>query len=580
MKRIILLYIAIFYSFSLFSQNIKLIDTDSFIIIKPINTTEDDTTNNAKIRYILDSLYNSGYLAAGLYKNNNEHKIIKGNKYNWAKLKFSKSDKIILDNLGFDVTKWTNKYISPAIISSLAKKILTYLDNTGYPFAYVKLKDINFITPDTIGAKLEIVKNKKFYFDSIEITSGLELSTSFLENYLDIHPNDIYDHSKVNAIKEKINNLNFAELRSEPIIAFYGNQASIKLDLKYKRTNRFDILIGLQPDNTGVRKFNLTGNIRAELINKLGRAENLYFEYKNLSQNKQDLILNFNYPYIMGMPFGFDNKFNIYINNDKYRDVKLNLGVQYFFMGLNNTKVYWQHNSSRILNIDTSSIVSTGRLPDKLDLLTNSMGIQLNFNTLNYRFNPRRGWNILLDGKIGNRKILKNQQITSLGERYGLDFISIYDSIKPKSYIFDISTKISFYLPLSTNMVFKASNNSSWKQSERKLYVNELFRLGGNKLLRGFDEESIYCDFYTLFTLETRMIIDKNSFLFVFGDFAYIHNPYYETDKNDTPYGIGAGINFDTKNGILSISTAVGSQRNNPLDFKNVKIHIGYLSMF
>ena len=49
---------------------------------------------------------------------------------------------------------------------------------------------------------------------------------------------------------------------------------------------------------------------------------------------------------------------------------------------------------------------------------------------------------------------------------------------------------------------------------------------------------------------------------------------------NDIPYGLGAGINFETKPGIFSISYALGSQQNNPLLFKTAKIHFGFINFF
>ena len=535
---------------------------------------------NKKLVQLLDSLHNLGYLGAEILRKDSAFIVKKGKKYHWAKIELEDKHKDILKKTGFNSLQWEGKYISPAKISALSEKILDFLDNTGYPFAYVYLDDIDFTGQDSVKTKLKIIKNKRFYFDSLEITSDIELSTSFLKNYLDIQRDDIYDYSKVKTIKKKLNNLKFVELASEPAVAFYGNQATIKLNLKYKKINRFDLLLGLQPGETGVRKFKLTGNIRAEMINKLGRAEKLYFEYKNLTGSRQDLVLKFNYPYVFNLPFGLDTKFGIFIDNERYRDVKLNAGVQYLFSGLNNIKIYWQNFSSRLLNLDTAALITRGRLPDRLDLTVNSMGLQLYYNALDYRYNPRTGWMITASGQAGMRKIHKNPQISDLGKIHGIDFDYMYDTLQLKSYILDFKTDISYFIPLSSNTVIKLSNNTAWKHSQRQLYHNELFRLGGNKILRGFDEESIYAGFYTLSTVELRLIIEKNSFLFVFGDFAYLHNPYLENKKYDLPYGIGAGINFDTKNGILSISTAAGSQQNNPLDLKNVKIHIGYTSMF
>ena len=48
----------------------------------------------------------------------------------------------------------------------------------------------------------------------------------------------------------------------------------------------------------------------------------------------------------------------------------------------------------------------------------------------------------------------------------------------------------------------------------------------------------------------------------------------------DRPFGVGAGISFDTRAGIFSLNYAIGKQFNNPIDFKTAKIHFGFVSVF
>jgi len=189
------------------------------------------------------------------------------------------------------------------------------------------------------------------------------------------------------------------------------------------------------------------------------------------------------------------------------------------------------------------------------------------------------GYNLILDGNIGQRKIIKNQKILNLFSD-NINFSNSFDSLKLTTYQFKISAIFSYYKSVSNNIVFKFSNNFAWKVSEASLYQNELFRLGGNKLLRGFDEESIFGDLYNISTAEIRLIIDKNSFLFSFFFYIFVRNPLSQNSEWDNPYGFGVGINFDTKGGIIRLTTALGSQLDNPINFKDVKIHLGYISLF
>ena len=112
------------------------------------------------------------------------------------------------------------------------------------------------------------------------------------------------------------------------------------------------------------------------------------------------------------------------------------------------------------------------------------------------------------------------------------------------------------------------------------LFQNELFRIGGLKTLRGFDEESIRASAYTIGTVEYRYLFEQNSYLFFFGDAAYYERHGVDGFVHDTPYGFGTGISFETKAGIFSLSYALRKQFGNPIYLRAGKIHFGIVNYF
>lgn len=46
------------------------------------------------------------------------------------------------------------------------------------------------------------------------------------------------------------------------------------------------------------------------------------------------------------------------------------------------------------------------------------------------------------------------------------------------------------------------------------------------------------------------------------------------------PVGFGAGITFETRLGIFSFNYALGKQFNNPILFKEGKVHFGIVNYF
>ena len=127
----------------------------------------------------------------------------------------------------------------------------------------------------------------------------------------------------------------------------------------------------------------------------------------------------------------------------------------------------------------------------------------------------------------------------------------------------------------------RTAATGGWKYNKDGILKNELMRIGGSKLLRGFDEESILTDFYAFSTLEFRIIFDQNSYLSLpFLDYGLL-NVFDNGQQKTVPvFGVGMGLNFGTSAGIFNISFAAGKLDKNPLDFGKMKIHFGYVNLF
>ena len=109
-----------------------------------------------------------------------------------------------------------------------------------------------------------------------------------------------------------------------------------------------------------------------------------------------------------------------------------------------------------------------------------------------------------------------------------------------------------------------------------QLLVNELARIGGLKSLRGFNENFYFAKDYLLSRLELRQYFEQRSYFMLFYDAMYLHSL---TDTS-YPQGFGLGLNLNTSNGLFTFATAIGKESNLPMDFANIKVHIGYSSRF
>ena len=122
--------------------------------------------------------------------------------------------------------------------------------------------------------------------------------------------------------------------------------------------------------------------------------------------------------------------------------------------------------------------------------------------------------------------------------------------------------------------------NKSGLMGGDNIFENELFRIGGLKTLRGFDEESIFASLYSIGTLEFRYLLEQNSYAYVFSDAAYIEAQSTTDTRITQALGFGTGISFETRAGIFSINYALGKLPNNPVDLRGGKIHFGFVNLF
>jgi outer membrane protein assembly factor BamA len=137
----------------------------------------------------------------------------------------------------------------------------------------------------------------------------------------------------------------------------------------------------------------------------------------------------------------------------------------------------------------------------------------------------------------------------------------------------------AYYIPIPNRSTVKIGVKGGMIQNAN-LFESEMFRIGGLKSLRGFDEESIFANLYAVGTIEYRFLLNLDSYIFIFADGAYYENRAINRRITDRPIGFGLGISFSTKIGVFSLTYALGKQFDNPIDARAGKIHFGITSFF
>lgn len=501
-----------------------------------------------------------------------------GEKYNGIKLNVASLPEDLQKI--YQPTKKDN-FVNVQQWQKLNAEALQYAQNNGRPFASINLNNVVIENNEILG-NLNFEQGRQVLIDSIQMRGNVKVNDRFIQNYIGIEKGDIYNESKIEKVNQRLKELSFLEVQRNPAVEFYRKGARLFLFAKKKKASKFDFLLGVLPnDNATGRQFDITGEGLLTLINTLGNGERFHVEYKSYPQSSRAFQVEASSTYLPSLPFGADVNFNLFIRDTSFLDRKLGLGLIYPIEGNSYAKAFYQLEQSTLLGFNESQIIQTKELPNNIDWTNNVYGLSINYEKLNYKFNPTKGFAIAAKVGIGNKKIIKNIQITDLIDpnNENFNFNSLYDSLPANSFKLNSDLLLEKYWSINSTNVIKTAINSAYIFNEQ-LFENELHRIGGYKILRGFDEQSIFANWYNVLTVEYRYLIGTNSFFSAFYDMAYIERKTIQISETDWPIGFGVGLNFETNAGIFGLNYALGRQMNNPINLRTGKVHFGYINFF
>jgi len=525
------------------------------------------------IRELLLEWREDGYLEAGLDGLTRESdqwvaQVHRGPQYMWSDIQVSGPDQYR------QPSRLLRRPVAWSRLQRWQNGVIRSLNNQGFPFATSSL-ELQPTGQRKLEATIHIDPGTFHVFDTLLISGEVDVQTAYLQQHLQLLPGTPFDRSLLEDLPRRVRDLPFLDLQSDPTLQFFDGRTIVTLPLTSKAASRFDFLIGVLPNSPTMDRLLITGDLEAEFRNAFGRGERIYASYERLRPETQELNLAFSYPYLLGLPFGLDTSFDLYRRDTTFLNVDAELGVQYELGDVWQLTASYTSQSSNLLTVDTAAIVRTGQLPDQLDSRRTGFALELLWNQLNDRFNPRSGWTLESRFAAGIRRIRTNNEI--LESQAG----ALYEAVNRRSAQYQADISLARFWPFGIRSTVKTGITLGWVENEEGVLRNEQYRLGGNRLLRGFDEEFFFATNYGIATLEYRLLLDQSAYIYVFGDYGRLEDTRADPGQTLTyPYGFGTGLTFGTQAGLFSLSVAVGGTDQQPVNFGAPKVHFGYLSLF
>ena len=503
-----------------------------------------------------------------------------GKQYQWVKLEPDNIDKKAIEESGYIEKNFANKLLNIQQLQTLQIRILNYYEKNGFPFAQVYLDSIH-LQEDKINALLKVNKGPLYHIDSIRVFGKTKISRNFLQHYLSIPNGSFYNKEKLEQVSKKFLDLPYLQEAQASDVTMLGTGSVLNVYLAPKKSSQFNFLIGVLPAANQASKFQLTADVNLNLKNSFNGGETILFNWQQLQKNSPRLNIGYQQPYIFNSNFGFDFAFDLFKKDSTFLQVNGLVGLQYLLSANQSGKffVQWQNSFLLANGVDTNLVKITKKLPVNIDVSAANFGVDYEWVKTDYRLNPRSGNEIKLTTSVGIKNIKRNNDILGIKDP-SFNYATLYDSLKERSYQLRVKLMAAHYFPSGKQGTLKTAVNAGIYNSQ-SIFRNELFQIGGYRLLRGFSEESIYATQYAVATAEYRIRVSLNSYFFGFIDGGVVKNKYQNINLSNSFIATGLGMALETKLGLLNVSYAIGKRNDVKFNIRDAsKIHFGYVNYF
>ncbi|MFD2200012.1 POTRA domain-containing protein [Shivajiella indica] len=488
-----------------------------------------------------------------------------GEKFEWVSLSSGNVEPVFLVKAGVDLKQISGKPFNFAEVARIFDNLLKSSENQGYPFASIGLDSVRR-TDSKFYASLNLDLGPLIKFDSLNITGKSKTKREFLARFLQIRPGDAFSQKKVNDGIRQIRNLPYLRWAGEPELSFQNEEATLYLPLDDRRVNSIDGIIGFLPNELEGGRMLVTGQFDLALYNVAGKGRNYELHWQRFNQFSQNLNISALEPLLFGSGIDLKASFSLLKEDTTFltRDFRLDFGYR---IGSGSYLRFFSRRQAGDL-LAVSGLSEAVELPEVGDFRFNNYGLGFEHSWLDDRFFPRRGAIAGFEFALGNKNILVNTAIPP----------NLYSNI-------DLNT-LQYYIMGKVEKHFY--KNQKWGLMSRvaagfldnpNLFVNDLFRLGGLRTIRGFNENFFFANNYIYLNLEPRYYFDTYSYFMIFADMGRLENQVQKL-PTDYPYALGAGFSLETGSGIFNFVYALGGSNAQDFALNVSKIHFGYTGRF
>jgi len=436
--------------------------------------------------------------------------------------------------IGFEKLEATMEFLNSKLLEN------------GDPFTSLKIDNIKKQNDLTLVGELSITTQKSRTIDTIIVKGYEKFPKPFIKYYLKLRPKQPLNIETINEKTLELDNLSFASQIKEPELLFTKDSTSLYIYVEKTKSNAFDGFLGFGT-NDETNKIEFNGYLNLSLLNNLNYGESLKLYYKSDESKQRTFDLKVKLPYMFGSPFGAELGLNIFKKDSS------------FVTASQSAKLIYQLNSKNSVGFGIHSETSNNLLDNKIVLIEDYKSL---FYFVNYSYLKSQKFDLLFPVNFffditlgfGNRTLENEKEKQT---RFNLETYKI----------FNLNDKNSIFTRFTSSIM-----------SSDSYLDNELFRFGGINSIRGFEENSLLANLYTVLNTEYRYRLSNTLYVNSILDAAYFENQ--NTLTKEKLFGFGLGFGLLTKAGLFKINLSSGKIENQTFKLSDSKIHISLSTMF
>lgn len=435
-------------------------------------------------------------------------------------------------------------------IEPFLNQTLQEVEQKGFALAKVKLINIQKKN-DLLFAELQFNSGRQRKLNGIvvkfdESKKNGSFPIGHLKQINRKYSNTVLNRENVRKIKNDFEKFGFVNQIKNPEILFTKDSSKVYVYLEKRKSNTFDGFIGFA--NNENKKLIFNGYLDLVLDNTIKAGEQFSLYWKSDGNNQKTFKASIDLPYIFTSPIGLKAQIHIFKQDSIFQNTKTAIDLGYFIDY--KTRLYLGYQSTASSDIQNSNNSTISDYTNSF-LTTNLEYSKLDNKNLTF---PKKT-NVFVMLGFGNRAIENAVETAGTSKQ---TFIAI-------------NAMHNFYL--NPKNCFNINYQNYFLKSNTYI-INELYRFGGIKSIRGFAENSLQANFMTAIITEYRYIISPDFYIHSILDYGYYKDNSSDYEAN--LLGLGVGIGLRTNNGVLKLNFCNGSNDDQKILFSNTILSLSY----